>query len=347
MYDKSLKALQEISQAVGNEPDYVQGGGGNTSVKLTENLMAVKASGCKLSQITPTEGFVVVDYQKIKKYYEQVDLAADIDYEKESVAFVQKNIIEMEGIKTLRPSVEAGFHSLLKKCVIHSHSVYANILCCIQNGEELVKEIFKDKPYECIWIPYINPGFTLTLKIQEAIKKALETKGFFPKVVFMENHGLIVSEEDSSACISLHKEVNDTIKEHFNINEPYPEVKLEETASDTFVSKTDYLVEFFKKSDIDNDFFEQALSPDQLVYLYGNVSLGGLGNQMNINPTTGEIVYKTNKAQAHTMEETMLSVVYVISQIKNSDLELKTMSEEQIDFIKNWESEKYRKKMVK
>ena len=347
MYDESLKALQEISQAVGNEPDYVQGGGGNTSVKLTGNLMAVKASGCKLSQITPTEGFVVVDYQKIKEYYEQVDLDADIDYEKDSVAFVQKNIVEMEGIKTLRPSVEAGFHSLLKKCVIHSHSVYANILCCEQDGETLVKEIFKDKPYECIWIPYINPGFTLTLKIQEAIKEALETKSVFPKVVFMENHGLIVSEEDSNACISLHKEVNDTIKAHFNITEPYPVVKLEETAPDTFVSKTDYVIDFFKNNDIDNDFFEQALSPDQLVYLYGNVSLGGLDNQMNINTATGEIVYKTNKAQAHTMEETMLSVVYVMSQIKNSALVLKTMSEEQIDFIKNWESEKYRKKMVK
>ena len=66
MYKSELEKLVKISQAVGNSPDLIQGGGGNTSVKLDDKLMAVKASGYRLNQITENEGFVVVNYNDIK-----------------------------------------------------------------------------------------------------------------------------------------------------------------------------------------------------------------------------------------------------------------------------------------
>ncbi|NMA66786.1 MAG: class II aldolase/adducin family protein, partial [Clostridiaceae bacterium] len=62
MYEKRSKELEAISQYAGKRIDYVQGGGGNTSVKLNDEFMAVKASGYKLSQITENEGYVVVNY---------------------------------------------------------------------------------------------------------------------------------------------------------------------------------------------------------------------------------------------------------------------------------------------
>ena len=121
MFDKILNELEKISQAVGNSPDLVQGGGGNTSVKLSDTLMAVKASGYQLKQITPKEGFVVVNYKNIKDYYETVDVSSGNDFEKEGIDFVTNNIVEMEGLKKVRPSVEAGFSFLIKE-ICHSHA---------------------------------------------------------------------------------------------------------------------------------------------------------------------------------------------------------------------------------
>jgi rhamnose utilization protein RhaD (predicted bifunctional aldolase and dehydrogenase) len=90
----------------------------------------------------------------------------------------------MEGLKTLRPSVEAGFHSVLKRYVIHTHPVYANILCCSHNGRELMDEIFKKESFAVAWVPYINPGFSLTLRIKEVVEKCQRETNRSPRSSF-------------------------------------------------------------------------------------------------------------------------------------------------------------------
>ena len=82
---------------------------GNTSVKSDNNLMAVKASGYRLKDITEHDGFVYVDYKKIKEYHEKVDITDGGDYEKESGKVIKENTIQADDLKTLRPSVEAVF----------------------------------------------------------------------------------------------------------------------------------------------------------------------------------------------------------------------------------------------
>ncbi|NLX76873.1 MAG: class II aldolase [Clostridiaceae bacterium] len=348
MYTEQLKDLERISQAAGRSPDLVQGGGGNTSVKLDDSLMAVKASGYKLSDITTTDGYVVVNYKNIRDYHERVDLSKDTDYEKESGEFVRSNVVPMEGLKPLRPSVEAGFHSVLLKNVIHTHPVYSNIICCCENGRELVDEIFRDKEYGYIWIPYINPGFMLTLAIMKEVSNHISEKVSFPKVIFMENHGLVVTADTASECIGLHEEVLQTIRDYFNITGPYPEVAVEPLQDGTFRSKTPYLKEYFKERELSVSFFENTvLYPDQMVYLGGNISVNGSDNKLNINTETGEIIYRTNEKEALTMEETLMGFIYVVENIRKNNLKIKTMSSSETDFIKNWESEKYRKSLLK
>jgi rhamnose utilization protein RhaD (predicted bifunctional aldolase and dehydrogenase) len=48
-----LQEFTRMSQTAGSRSDYVQGGGGNTSCKLDDTLMAIKASGFQLGQIEP------------------------------------------------------------------------------------------------------------------------------------------------------------------------------------------------------------------------------------------------------------------------------------------------------
>ncbi|NLO39765.1 MAG: class II aldolase [Ruminiclostridium sp.] len=347
MFLEQLKDLEKISQAVGNSPDLVQGGGGNTSVKLDDTKMAVKASGFKLKEITPNEGYVVVDYQKIRQYHQQADLSENRDFEKESGEFVRASVIPMEGLKPLRPSVEAGFHSILLKHVIHTHPVYSNMICCSKNGQELADSIFSVKEYGFVWIPYINPGFMLTLSMQQKISEYKQQTGKFPQVIFMENHGLVVTADTADAAISLHEDVIRTIRQYFHMDEPFPVIKIESAGDGAFKSKTQYLIDYFKGSDITLSFFENtALYPDQLVYLNGNIAVNGSGQKLNINTVNGEILYRTNEKEALTMEETLLGFVYVVESIRKYNLSIKTMSDKETDFIRNWESEKYRKSLL-
>jgi len=348
MFKDALIKLEAISKAVGNRPDYIQGGGGNTSVKLNDELMAIKASGYRLSQITPEDGFVVLNYKNIKNYYENIDINPGIDYEKESSNFIRGNIFRMEGMKELRPSVEAGFHSVLKNCVIHSHSVYSNIICCSKNGAELADRIFAPTGYAYLWIPYVRPGFNLTLKIMDGIERCIGKGGRFPDFVLMENHGLIVCSEEYKACIELHTRVNALIRKFLGINESYPEIRLNKIDETVFMSDTRYLVDFFKESLINTEYFyEVVLYPDQIVYLNDNISINGPDNKLNINTSTGEIIYNAGYQEALALEEVLLAYIYIVNMVKENGFELKTMPAGEIDFIKNWEGEKYRKSLLK
>lgn len=348
MTDNTLERFVEISQAAGNNPDYVQGGGGNTSAKLDDEKMAVKASGYRLNQITPNDGYVNLNYKNIKNFYYEVDVNSLEDYEKRSSGVVKDNTLKTEGLKELRPSVEAGFHSILKKYVIHTHSVYANIICCSAEGVQKIDELFGASDYAYLWIPYIKPGFTLTLKIREGIEYSMQRFGKFPDIIFMENHGLIVNSDDSQECIRIHTEVNEMLKKFLNIAEPYPEITLEKISDSVYASKTGYLVDYFKGSGMRTEDFEEiSLYPDQLVYVNCTVSVNGSESKLNIDTATGGITYKTNYDEALAIEETLLGYIYVVNNMKKSGYTIKTLTPEEIYYINNWEGEKYRKNICK
>jgi rhamnose utilization protein RhaD (predicted bifunctional aldolase and dehydrogenase) len=179
-----LSELARLSQTAGARPDYVQGGGGNTSVKLGNGLMAIKASGRRLSQVTGTDGFAVVEVDTLK------DVTAE------------------QGYKPLRPSVEVGFHALLGKYVLHTHPVYVNLALCSVNGADRLPEWMAGIPY--ITVPYFNPGAELCAAVKEKLQP--ETQ-----VVFMVNHGLVVSADSADECLRLHDKVNRRIAKAYGV----------------------------------------------------------------------------------------------------------------------------------
>jgi len=344
---EALRDLEMISKAVGVYPDLVQGGGGNTSVKIDRELMAIKASGYRLDQVTEEDGFAVVNYNNIAEYFETAELNPDVDYEKVGADMMKQNTVQMEGYKALRPSVEAGFHSILKRFVIHTHPVYANILCCSRDGDKLMEKVFKAKGVHCVWIPYTMPGFHLTLSIKQIIRRYTDKYHVFPQVIFMQNHGLIVTSDDVEECIQLNSRVNDMIKDYLKVSEPYPEIKLEKVCDSQFVGKTDFIQSYIKNNPVSIDLFKSVLYPDQIVYLGDEqIALDQMNNKININTGTGEVVYKAGHLEARTIEETLAAYLYIVYHIQNNGLELNPMTDEDIDRIKNWGAEKYRKKMV-
>ncbi len=323
-----------MCKTIGAMPDYVQGGGGNASCKYGNNSMAIKASGFAIRDITDNSGYVNVDYKKILAYHTAVPASELEEREKNSTPFTLSCV---QSGSTLRPSVETGFHSLMKKYVMHTHPVYTNVLTCAEGGEKLVKTILKDTDF--VWIPYINPGFSLTLVIDEAIQNYKKENGVFPKVIFLENHGLVTTSDDAEECTKLHVAVNNAIKEYFKLGDFYTGLTLSEV-NGALSFKAPFIKDFMSK--YGPDLIDSlALYPDQLVYLNAGIKDGKIAFDADT------AIFKTTPGEAAAMLETFAAFVYIIDSIHASGLKVHPMNSVATNFINNWESEKYRKAMAK
>lgn len=337
---KAIKDLILISQYAGDRADYTQGGGGNTSVKVDNSKsMLIKASGYRLVDINENTAFVAVDKDKIKEYYESVDLSVEKDYEKESAEVSKNSVIEISGMATLRPSVEVGFHAILKKYVIHTHSVYANLITCSMEGEQLAEKLFKDKDFGFIFLPYINPGFELTLAMKNKIEEYVKQTGKYPEVIFMKNHGLVVNGDYIDRVKAVNTDVNETIRNYFSLADDLRSVTLNATETG-FVSDTPIVKNFVKANVLDKALLDETpLYPDQLVYL--NNILAHSPNTLVVKDNN--VYYNTDIKQATTLEETLAAYLFVVTTIKKANLTVSKMNEKEVYFINNWEAEKYRR----
>lgn len=337
---KTIRDLIDISHYAGNRADYTQGGGGNTSVKNSENgMMLIKASGYRLLDISENTAFVAVDKNKIYGYYTSVDLSVKKDYEKESAEVSKNSVVPIPGMAALRPSVEVGFHAILKKYVIHTHSVYANILTCSQEGEAIAEKLFKGKDFGFIFLPYINPGFELTLAMKNEIDRYVNETGKYPEVIFMKNHGLVVTGEYKDRVKAVNSDVNETIRNYFGLEDNFRSVSLVPNGVG-FKSETALVKEFVKNNVLNKALLDETpLYPDQLVYL--NNILAHSPETMTVKD--GTVCYNTDIKQATTLEETLAAYIFVITAIKNAKLTVSKMNEKEVYFINNWEAEKYRR----
>ena len=358
-YHERLADFTRVSLIAGSRSDYVQGGGGNTSCKLDSRLMAIKASGFRLDQIAPDSGYAVLDYSKLRSFYQNTDPSALEDVEKAGSAQTKDAATVIDGLPALRPSVEAGFHSLLDTFVLHTHPVYANLLTCAVEGPALAAKIMADMNLHYAFVPYINPGAQLTFEIDAARKKAADAQGKQPSVIFMQNHGLIATSDNADTCLDLHEMVNKAVASFFGVSEKdWPSVQVETVsmaaAANFWKSATPWLKNRLLTAVWDLDFFTiQALYPDQLVFLSGQmevVETGSLSEYKDVSTKkaiifreTGEVLYQCGKGEAQTIEETLCAILFITQVIQSAGYNVNTMNEAGKLFISNWESEQYRK----
>jgi len=204
MDKQSLGQLIEISCAVGTRTDYVQVGGGNTSVKSPDGkTMAIKASGTALTAMSESTGWVEVNVAAVLGIFDQKDLAT-LQTDMREARVLQHFSSAIVG-GTGRPSVETALHAMLGKFVIHTHPVAANALNC-GPGLKALEEITPKGEPPPLWVPYTDPGWRLAHTVKSAFQAYAHAHGSLPAVIFMENHGLLVSAPEADACVALHAE---------------------------------------------------------------------------------------------------------------------------------------------
>ena len=199
----NIDDLVTISQLIGRNSSYVQGAGGNISQKISDTEMAIKASGFLLKEIKSNKGVSIVDFPLINSKLRQPQMNDN--------AFSQAMSSAITGGEE-KPSIETGFHALLGKFVIHSHSVFVNTIACCFEGADLIEENFKD----ALWIEYATPGRDITCKLMEHFSGHIPKKG----VIILQNHGVISWDKTSNGAFKIHEDLNNGIKSLFKF-QPY------------------------------------------------------------------------------------------------------------------------------
>ncbi|MBN2764764.1 MAG: SDR family NAD(P)-dependent oxidoreductase [Paludibacteraceae bacterium] len=137
---KEIQQLIEISQFYGRDSRFVIAGGGNTSYKNAEKLW-VKASGSSLATITE-DGFAVLDRAKLNLMSDKVYSANAAEREEQ----VKNDLADATITKGKRPSVETSMHNVIDFAfVVHMHSTLVNGLMCANNAESDLKNLFGEK----------------------------------------------------------------------------------------------------------------------------------------------------------------------------------------------------------
>jgi NAD(P)-dependent dehydrogenase (short-subunit alcohol dehydrogenase family)/rhamnose utilization protein RhaD (predicted bifunctional aldolase and dehydrogenase) len=204
---RELVELLEISHAVGSDADLVQGGGGNTSVKSRDGkAMFIKTSGSQLNEMDEARGWVEMDLGLARGILAREDLPAlnAAEREAEVLRWLQRAVRKPQGA---RPSVETSLHAMLDRVVIHTHPVGLNAFLSTRDSRKTFEDLLGDMGGAPLYVPYVDPGYTLAARLEVEIKDYTGKHRELPKVVLLENHGLFVSAAEVKECLALSRRV--------------------------------------------------------------------------------------------------------------------------------------------
>lgn len=191
--DDTKRALIELSHDLGAEHRQLAIlGEGNTSARLTGETFLVKASGSSLSTLTESD-IVECRFAPLHAMLDRSDLN-DQQIEDELFACRVDSAAK-------KPSVEALFHAYLLSLpginfVGHVHSIAVNQILCSPHARELAeRRLFPDEIVCCgpasVFVSYTDPGLKLSQVIRDGVTKFTEQLNIPPRVILLENHGII------------------------------------------------------------------------------------------------------------------------------------------------------------
>ena len=267
--NRELEEFAWMNVVLGNRISIVQSKGGNISSKIGDSLI-IKESGGKLKDVKYGKGYSIINCKDI----DFKNIPTDDDLHDMLVASISNTPYK-------KPSMETGFHTGFKKYVFHVHPIYLNCILSLENGKDIIDELFKTEDFKYTYLNYYNPGLELTSKV-------LNTNDI-EDVVFLENHGLIVSSENYYRCVHLISRINTFTKEYIKKNV--------------------------------NDF-------EEFTYTFSKIS-----NKNIFTFPDAVVIDDEETISAHNY------ILYYANQLGK----IKSLSNDDVEYLKNLKSEKYRK----
>lgn len=355
MCSKAIERLVMISKYVGERYDLVQAGGGNTSVKLDNNKMLIKASGYLLSEMNKDIGYSEVDIVKVNDFLMDIETKELTKDERETLA---SEAMAYAIISGPRASIETFLHSVLKKYTVHVHPIVINALGSSKQWKTLLEQVNES----ALFVEYETPGIELALKMNAAIRAYESLNNARPDVIFLKNHGLIVTSDSEEEVLEiLEKQINEAeklltldlskYKLTNQVSSLFKEVFDKEFTS--YLSDDEWLVKevYAKKDDLCDC---KPINPDGLVYCgYSAVELNcdeDKNKILDYYKKYGEmpkvVLYKNHVffvaddlKKAKLIEDVFKSNIIILAERKD---DIDVLPIEEIEYLSNWEAEKYR-----
>lgn len=347
-----------LSRFAGERFDLVQAGGGNASVKLDDGTMLIKSSGCSLSEVSSRQGYARVELAKVRDILSHPPLLSITEkrgQEGLASAMLRETLVESEA----RPSIETFLHALLDTFVLHTHPIAVNAVTCRPDWAEILDQLFP----QALLVPYQTPGLALALELKGHVERFLAHHGEPPRIVFLQNHGLIVSEAEAPSVrrtteavlaqiegrlgfdLEYHKLVS-RLSEHFDEGEDRPIAYL---SLDTGLARL--------AAELGPDRLAQPFCPDGFVFCgFRPLRLDDLSDPTPIKDYTA-CYHERPKVILHAG---MLFIVadsvrkakeiedvfrFHVMTLRLSGPDVVVLEDEELAYLANWEAEKYRQRV--
>jgi rhamnose utilization protein RhaD (predicted bifunctional aldolase and dehydrogenase) len=348
-----LQEITGLSHEFGS-PDYVKGGGGNGSAKDADTLW-IKPSGTTLSGMTP-DSFVRMSRAKIEELYQITppeDSAAREALVKD--AMMAAVCADSSG----RPSVEAPLHNTFSSTfVVHVHPALVVGMVCAKNGADACRSLFPD----ALWLDYVDPGYTLCMRVREGIQSYRAENGREPTMVFLKNHGVFVAHDTVDGIREAYACIMDKLKEEYdkagisteiNVADIEPDPAMKEKLGSILGDDAAGV-----RCSSPFDVMAGPVSPDHIVYTKscayrGEVTSGGIEDFKSKNGYSPRVVIADGAVYGLGSNDKVASLVLEVAldgalvvQLAEAFGGIEYMDDRARDFIENWEVEAYRVQVV-
>jgi rhamnose utilization protein RhaD (predicted bifunctional aldolase and dehydrogenase) len=354
-----LDLFVKLSKFAGERFDLTQAGGGNSSVKLSDGNMLIKASGYLLSEVSLEKGYTKVDNKKLLDIFDNPELLKLKD-KKQRESF-SKNLVDKTILSSsARPSIETLLHALLQKYVLHTHPVSVNAITCRSDWKEILKQMFPASAF----VHYQTPGLELSFELKKELELYKKEFSVLPKVIFLQNHGIIVGSDDGEEIFDIYEEVVVKISAFLNLDLSRYKLPNQISSLINTISREPqiaYLSEdrtlYFLLEKNRKIFFTAPFCPDTFVFCgYEALELEDWNDSKSIvdyqkkySDIPKVILFKDNiffiaphLKKAREMEDVFKFHLLVAEALKGN---IEFLSEEELRYLGNWEAEKYRQKL--
>jgi ribulose-5-phosphate 4-epimerase/fuculose-1-phosphate aldolase len=246
--------LRETSARLGTDILFIQGPGGNISIKSGDELW-IKASGTWLANARKSDIFVPLALHAVR---ERIAAGLSEDF--------ASTILGHLAPPGLRPSIETALHGLLPyKTVIHAHAVDVLTTTVLEDGRARVDRALAGLPWA--WVGYHRPGKPLA----DAVAAALRPTPV--PILILENHGIVVGAETPLAAEALLRDVADRLRLALR---PLDPVEPGGTPDDSYALET-AMSSLMRHPDIAQALCDAPLFPDQVVFMGGAIPVCATG----------------------------------------------------------------------
>jgi rhamnose utilization protein RhaD (predicted bifunctional aldolase and dehydrogenase) len=348
------KEFIDLSRCAGMRFDLVQAGGGNSSVKLDDQRMLVKASGVQLSDIEEGKGYVEVDYPLIAQIIDSVDEWLVADQSVRDADVVRRVAAATKPSSGARASIEVFMHAVLGRFVLHTHPIAVNLITCRKDWNRILDELFPG----ALGVPYFSPGIELGAVLSKSLKDFRSKNGLLPKLIFLQNHGLLIHSDAPKEVQELTEDVVLKCEDFFGVD-----LRRYRTASAlasyigdgsiAFLSEDRELIALHQSSrELEA---QRPLYPDSLVFcgveplvlqdLNSRNALEAYQKKYYSSPKIvlldgGLYFMAKNVRKAKEIEEVYKAHAMVLTSLRQ---EANHLSQAELAYLGNWDAEKYRR----